>query len=238
MAKENISQFYDDFSERQTQIGVNERLISLFKRMKKLGLSSRSKVLELGCGVGAFTYLLSKKINSGLVEAIDLSEKSISIAQKNTSKNNVLFFAEDVVSYTPQHSDFDFITLLDVIEHIPLEEHNNLFQNISKIATEQTLIVINIPNPNYINYLHQHHPEGLQVIDQAIELPLLAENLDKNYLEIVFFEKYSIWEKEDYHFILVRKKREFKLKHLADERSIFQKIGFRIRQKLDKIKLS
>ena len=238
MAKENISQFYDDFSDRQTKIGVNERLISLFKRMKKQGLSSRSKILELGCGVGAFTHLLSKKINTGLVEAIDLSEKSIERAQKYVQKKNILFSVGDVVSYTPQNCDFDFITLLDVIEHIPLEEHAYLFQNISKIATEQTLIVINIPNPDYINYLHQHNPEGLQVIDQAIELPLLAENLDKNHLEIVFFEKYGIWEKEDYHFILVRKKREFKLKHLADERSIFQKIGFRLRLKSDKIKFS
>lgn len=140
--------------------------------------------------------------------------------------------------YQPKNSNFDFITLLDVIEHIPIEEHLNLFKNVSQISTEKTLTLINIPNPDFINYLHKHNPEGLQVIDQAIELPLLAETLDKNNLEIIYFEKYSIWEKEDYHFLVVRKKREFQLKHLSDERNMQEKISNKISKKIDQIKFS
>ena len=156
MKKEEVSQFYDQFSERQIKIGVNERLIFLFKQLKKLGLTKKSKILELGCGVGAFTYLLSKKLKKGYIEAVDLSEKSIENAQKNIQKNNVQLFVGDVVHYQPQESDFDFITLLDVIEHIPIEEHFNLFKNISTYISEKSLLLINIPNPEYIKYLHQH----------------------------------------------------------------------------------
>lgn len=238
MEKENISQFYDEFSEKQTKTGINERLISLFKRMNKWGLTEASYVLELGCGVGAFTHLLSKKINSGKIESVDLSGKSIEIAQNSVQKKNILFYVGDVVHYVPKNQNFDFITLLDVIEHIPLEEHFNLFRNISEIATEKTLLIINIPNPDFITYLHQHSPEGLQVIDQAIELPLLVENLNKNNLEIIFFEKYGIWENEDYHFFVVRKKRDFILKHLAGERTIWQKIVQKMYRKIDLIKFS
>ena len=86
MKKEEVSQFYDQFSERQIKIGVNERLIFLFKQLKKLGLTKKSKILELGCGVGAFTYLLSKKIEEGYVEAVDLSEKSIKKCTKKYTK--------------------------------------------------------------------------------------------------------------------------------------------------------
>ena len=238
MKKEEVSQFYDQFSERQIKIGVNERLIFLFKQLKKLGLTKKSKILELGCGVGAFTYLLSKKVEKGYIEAVDLSEKSIENAQKNIQKNNVQLFVGDVVHYQPQESDLDFITLLDVIEHIPIEEHFNLFKNISTYISEKSLLLINIPNPEYIKYLHQHQPESLQVIDQPIELPTLVENLDKNNLEMVFFQKYGIWEQEDYHLFVVRKKREFKLRHLADERTLTQKITKKLRQKLDFIKFS
>ena len=143
-----------------------------------------------------------------------------------------------MVHYQPQESDFDFITLLDVIEHIPVEEHFNLFKNISTYISEKSLLLINIPNPEYIKYLHQHQPESLQVIDQPIELSTLVENLDKNNLEMVFFQKYGIWEQEDYHLFVVRKKREFKLRHLADERTLTQKITKKLRQKLDFIKFS
>ena len=238
MKKEEVSQFYDQFTERQIKIGVNERLIFLFKKLKKLGFTKNSKILELGCGVGAFTYLLSKKVEKGYIEAVDLSEKSIENAQKNIQKNNVQLFVGDVVHYLPQESDFDFITLLDVIEHIPVEEHFNLFKNISTYISEKSLLLINIPNPEYIKYLHQHQPESLQVIDQPIELPTLVENLDKNNLEMVFFQKYGMWEQEDYHLFVVRQKREFKLRHLADERTLTQKITKKLRQKLDFIKFS
>ncbi|WDT68686.1 class I SAM-dependent methyltransferase [Cloacibacterium sp. TD35] len=238
MKKEEVSQFYDQFSERQIKIGVNERLIYLFKKLKKLGLNKKSKILELGCGVGAFTYLLSKKVEQGYVEAVDLSEKSIENAQKNIQKSNVRLFVGDVVYYQPKETDFDFITLLDVIEHIPVEEHFNLFKNLSSFISEKTLLLINIPNPEYIKYLHQNLPDSLQVIDQPIELTTLAENLDKNDLEIIFFQKYGIWEQEDYHLFVVRKKREFKLRHLADERTLTQKIIKKHRQKIDFIKFS
>ena len=237
MNKENISNFYNEFSGRQIKVGVNERLISLMKRLKNLGFTENSRILELGCGVGAFTSLLSKKIKNGLVEAVDISDKSIENAKK-LEKKNIQFSVGDVVYYQPKNSNFDFITLLDVIEHIPIEEHFNLFKNVSQISTEKTLTLINIPNPDFINYLHKHNPEGLQVIDQAIELPLLAETLDKNNLEIIYFEKYSIWEKEDYHFFVVRKKREFQLKHLSDERNMQEKISNKISKKIDQIKFS
>jgi hypothetical protein len=76
------------------------------------------------------------------------------------------------------------------------------------------------------------------VIDQSIELPLLTENLEKNQLEIIYFEKYGIWEKEDYHFFVIRKKRDFVLKHLAEERTIWRKIIHKICRKIDLLKFS
>ena len=203
-----------------------------------LGTDDYNMELSKKRALAADKYLLSKKVEKGYIEAVDLSEKSIENAQKNIQKNNVQLFVGDVVHYQPQESDFDFITLLDVIEHIPIEEHFNLFKNISTYISEKSLLLINIPNPEYIKYLHQNQPESLQVIDQPIELPTLVENLDKNNLEMVFFQKYGIWEQEDYHLFVVRKKREFKLRHLADERTLTQKITKKLRQKLDFIKFS
>ena len=81
MKKEDIAEFYDEYVQRQLAIGANERLISLYKRLIAIGLNSSSRILELGCGVGIFTKLLSKKITSGLIEAVDLSEKSVAVAK-------------------------------------------------------------------------------------------------------------------------------------------------------------
>ena len=90
------------------------------------------------------------------------------------------------------------ITLMDVIEHIPLEHHAELFANLAKIATEKTNILINIPNPQYIGYARINHPESLQVIDQEVELFTLMQHLEQSGLELIYFEKYGYIQHDTY----------------------------------------
>ena len=237
MKQNEISDFYDEYVQRQIKTGANERLISLYKRLLNGGLNADSKVLELGCGVGIFTKLLAKKVKNGIIEAVDLSEKSVAVAKNELKdRNNIHFDVADVVKYQPKNSDFDMITLMDVIEHIPLEHHAELFANLAKIATEKTNILINIPNPQYIGYVRINHPESLQVIDQEVELFTLMQHLEKNGLELAYFEKYGIWEQDDYHFMVIRKKRNFELKHLSDQRNFSKKIFHKLTTKIDAVK--
>lgn len=237
MKQKEISDFYDEFVQRQIKIGANERLISLYKRLLNLGLKEDSNILELGCGVGIFTKLLGKKISTGSIEAVDLSEKSIAVAKEELKGKKHLFLAvADVVKYQPKNSDFDFITLMDVIEHIPLDQHEELFGNLAQICTDKTQIALNIPNPQYIDHARIHHPESLQVIDQAVDLFPLMQHWEKQGLELTYFEKYGIWEEEDYHFMVLRKKRDFVLKHLADQRNITEKISKKVSDNIDRIK--
>lgn len=237
MKQNEISDFYDEYVQRQIKTGANERLISLYKRLLNGGLNADSKVLELGCGVGIFTKLLAKKVKNGIIEAVDLSEKSVAVAKNELKdRNNIHFDVADVVKYQPKNSDFDMITLMDVIEHIPLEHHAELFANLAKIATEKTNILINIPNPQYIGYARINHPESLQVIDQEVELFTLMQHLEQSGLELTYFEKYGIWERDDYHFMVIRKKRNFELKHLCDQRNFSKKIFHKLTTKIDAVK--
>lgn len=82
MQQQEISKPYNDFADTHPKSSANERLISLYKRLFELGLKSDSTVLELGCGVGNFTKLLAKRVKRGIIEAVDLSEKSIEAAKK------------------------------------------------------------------------------------------------------------------------------------------------------------
>ena len=237
MKQNEISDFYDEYVQRQIKTGANERLISLYKRLLNGGLNADSRVLELGCGVGIFTKLLAKKVKNGIIEAVDLSEKSVAVAKNELKdRNSIHFDVADVVKYQPKNSDFDMITLMDVIEHIPLEHHAELFANLAKIATEKTNILINIPNPQYIAYVRINHPESLQVIDQEVELFTLMQHLEQSGLELIYFEKYGIWEQDDYHFMVIRKKRNFELKHLSDQRNFSEKIFHKLTTKIDAVK--
>src|SRR5450631_2039103 len=125
------AEFYDDFISYQINSGINDRIYQLYKRLCRLGISSDTNILEIGCGIGTLTYLLSCKIKRGRIEAVDISKKSIEFAQSNLNRPNILFFAADILEFKPGFSGFDFLLLFDVIEHIPEEDHITLFRKIS-----------------------------------------------------------------------------------------------------------
>jgi hypothetical protein len=100
---------------------------------------------------------------------------------------------------------------------------------------QDTILLINIPNPEYIEYDEKHNPDVLQVIDQAIYLDFLLQNLQDNNLNISYFEKYSIWVEGDYIFYAKEKKKEFKEHEIHEDRSLIEKVlkkAFRIKLKL------
>ena len=236
MKKKQVVDFYNDFKTSQQNTGINERLWFLYKRLKKLGLKSDSNVLELGCGIGAMTYLMAKTVTKGTIESVDISNQSIEFAKKHHNKPNISHHAADVVEYKPKLTNIDFITLLDVIEHIPVERHPELFKNISSYINNKTLLIINIPNPDYIEYDRKHNPEVLQIIDQPIYHDLLYKTLTDCGLDMQYFEKYSIWVKDEYIFYVIKKKQPFTEEKLAGKRSFNEKVKSKLlRTQLQKL---
>ena len=230
MKKEKVVEFYDGFVDNQRKVSINDRIYSLYQRLLQHGLNASSNVLELGCGIGTVSYLISKTLKKGKLESVDISPASIQFAQKRLGNTNRKFIAADVVHYSPHLKNIDYITLFDVIEHIPMDLHPTLFKNMSHYMEEQTQLLINIPSPKSIRYDEKHQPELLQVIDQAIPFNFILKNIEDNGLELIRFEDYSIWVEGDYQFFLIRKKKTYLHKRLADDRTFFEKVTNKLKQ--------
>ncbi len=228
MSGKEIAVFYDNFVNNQKDIGINDRIYLLYKRMLKYGLNKNSNVLELGCGIGTMTHLLLKTIKNGNIEAVDISPKSIDIAKSRIKNRNITFSSDDIITYKPKLKKIDFITLFDIIEHIPKEKHIDLFRNISNYIKDDTLLLINIPNPKYIEYDQIHQPEVLQVIDQPIYLDFILKTIENTCLKLIYFETYSIWVKNDYNFLVLEKQKKFTEEKLHEKRSLYEKILVKI----------
>ena len=134
------------------------------------------------------------------------------------------FSVSDILDYNPTQNKFDFITLFDVIEHIPEKEHQEMFQRIANWMHEDSEILINIPNPHYILYDKKYQPEVLQIIDQPIFLENLTPKLASTNLEIIYFETHSIWVKDDYNYMIIKKRKDFVEEFLSNKRNLFQKV--------------
>ena len=209
MKKTEVKKYYDDYISEQYKIGVNDRIFLMYEKLKELGLSPTSDVIELGCGIGVVTHLIRKTVTKGQIESIDISGESIEFAKNKIKNANVKFFEADVTEYTPQLKQADFVTLFDVIEHIPINLHEKLFLNVAKMLKNDSYLLVNIPSPQSVEWDKVNAPEVLQIIDQPIPLESIVKNCLTAGLEVLKYDSYSIWVENDYNFFLIRKKRKY-----------------------------
>jgi len=205
-----VIDFYDRFVDRQIQSGINHRHLAIQRFLEEFKIPRKGKYLEIGCGIGTQTSLLLNYLHkSSEVTAIDISPQNIKIAKKSLfSFSNVELIEGDFLT-TDFDKRFDVIILPDVIEHIPLDYHNDLFKKTNGLLSKNGLIVIHIPHPDYQEYLIKNFPEKMQIVDQVIELASLSRRLSANDLTIDQVINHSVYQKPyDYQVILV-KRREF-----------------------------
>lgn len=200
--------FYDEFVDHQVMVGVNERHHSILRHLKRAGLRPDHRVLEIGSGVGTLTGLLAGYLSpGGSLVGTDLSPKSIDVARVSLAGfGNAELVAGDILELEIG-GKFDVVVLPDVIEHIPLEQHPQLFGRIAGWLRPQGFALLNYPNPNFLEWCHEHKPEGLQVIDQPIYTDVLTANAYPHGLYLDYLETYSIWVYErDYQVAVLRRR--------------------------------
>lgn len=230
-----VEQYYDQFSSEQIKTGINKRHHSIHKWLLKFGLKEAHHCLEIGCGIGTQTDLLAAYLKKGQITAVDISSESIQIAKKRLSRfSNVKLIAAEIISHEIEHK-FDVIILPDVLEHIPIERHKDLFNKISKLIKPDGIIFVHIPNPYYLEWCHKNTPEVLQIIDQPIYSNVLCENLYINDLYIHTLVTYSIWiDNDDYQAILIKPKKELEYKEISNKSTPAQRLKGKIKRILKK----
>lgn len=201
-----VADYYDDYTERQVAVGVNERHRAIAAAMRRAGWRQGQRVLEIGAGVGTLTELLLEGVGAeGMLHAIDLSPKSIQLAAVRLgSPANLQLSAGDILEMELNQT-FDVIVLPDVIEHIPLELHGRLFGRLRSWLADDGFVFLNYPNPYYLAWCREHRPDVLQIIDQPVYADVLARQVYASGLYFHSLETYAIWiEQGDYTRAVLR----------------------------------
>jgi hypothetical protein len=101
---------------------------------------------------------------------------------------------------------FDFVVLPDVLEHIPVDQHSNLFRVLSTVTTADAVVLINIPEPNCLDWIREHHPETLQIIDQSLSMQEILNNAYPHGFRLFSMNSYSLQYREpDYTSIVLKR---------------------------------
>jgi 2-polyprenyl-3-methyl-5-hydroxy-6-metoxy-1,4-benzoquinol methylase len=204
--QEQVKEYYDTFKEHQKKLGINLRHRTIFKNLKKNGLKSNSNVLEIGCGIGTVSHLILKYITEGSFVGLDISAESIKMAQQfNAFHKRAEFFVDDMSNFSHK-TKFDFVVFPDVLEHIPVEQHANIFKTIGELTTPNATVIINIPEPNYLNWVRANDPSKLQIIDQSLSMQDLLNNSYPYGFKLYSMNPYSLhFDVNDYLAIVMKK---------------------------------
>lgn len=135
---------------------------------------SGSKVLEVGCGVGAQTITLAKRSPDATIVAMDISEDSLEAARekiRSAGFENVEFQQADVYSMPFEPNAYDHVFVCFVLEHLtnPREALAQLKQVLKPGGT-----ITVIEGDHGSAYFHPESPYARKAIQCLIELQTRA----------------------------------------------------------------
>lgn len=123
-------------------------------------IPENEKVFDIGCGSGMFLFLVNKFRKPSKLYGIEIDQRLIENAKNlflnETEKIKFSVFDGKVIPHEIQ--EYKYVTLIDVLHHVPLEMQNQFLGEIfNKMGKNTTLILkdINRNNPFYIwNKIH------------------------------------------------------------------------------------
>lgn len=189
--------------------------------------SPPKSILELGCGIGAFSWRMKQNWADALVLGMDISPESIYVAKQLFSCKDLTYILHSPNEY--QNQSYDLVVLIDVFEHIPVDDRQHLYMMLNECLTEFGIIVLTFPTPQYLQWLRIHKPSEIQPIDEDITVNTLVEFSTATNTYIDFFKETSVWHSNDYCHAILRRRKAFGKKARSNNKpNIFNKIRKKI----------
>jgi SAM-dependent methyltransferase len=234
-----VKEFYNNFIDQRMidyRLYGNYRISEAAKFARKY-VSEDSNILDIGCGIGIATEAVSQINKNGSTWACDISDKNIAYAKKTVSNKRISFFVADIINDFELiekivTSPIDIVMMIDVIEHLPPGKLEFLFKNFSTITSENGLVVLAYPSPEYQDYLRVNQPEELQVIDENIYISELEKYAMKSGFKLMFFNYQDLGRKNQYIYCVFSKNLKYtgiySINNLAKVSFWMRKVGSRL----------
>jgi len=128
------------------------KLTCNFEEIEKY-IPKKGTVIDVGCGHGIFSKMLSEKSSRRKVFGIDPSPEKIGHAKKNSVDIKNLQFKNTYLDKI--NIKFNTAVVIDIIYLLPMKEKGVFLKNIASILTKNGLLilVINGTEPNWVHKL-------------------------------------------------------------------------------------
>src|SRR5262249_11960126 len=133
---------WDPKVDDKPEIGPRSKFIHFFV---KEYLGNANRILDVGCGIGNYIYLIDNKATFG----IDLEREPLKIAKKYCVKAD--FAVASVLNLPFRDETFDSISMLEVIEHLPAGSERQALTEVRRTLTADGTLLLSTPNNHIIS---------------------------------------------------------------------------------------
>jgi SAM-dependent methyltransferase len=202
----DIQAYYDERIEGKIWdfTHCNPRIEAAIATLAEWAPSDPKRVLEIGCSIGATAWRMARAWPRAEVIGADLSAASIDVARTCFALPN-LTFSNDVLTERSFSRSFDLIVMMDVYEHIALEERSSIHAVIRSLLSSEARVFLSFPTPALQHYGQSHQTAGLQPIDEDIYPKDILRLTEETDTQMLYYREVGIWHYGDYaHLVLGR----------------------------------
>ena len=99
-----------------------------------------ASALDVGCGEGVLTERFAERLGSGRVVGIDLDDSALQAEWERRSRPNLEFRAFAGPDLPFADNEFDIVSALEVLEHVPDPEHT--LAEMTRVARRHVLVSV------------------------------------------------------------------------------------------------
>lgn len=174
-----------------TSIGNWARANVFIDRLKLLPYRDFKKIMDLGAGLGEFTFMMAEAMPDTKITALEIAPDRIALLKEVVERqkySNVTVFPDYIANHTENES-YDFIFSIDVFEHILKEQMP--FEEAYRKLKPGGYLMVKMPNVTQITIFpdawFQEHNEWLEDehIGQVYNLDQLVERFKQAGFSIV-----------------------------------------------------
>lgn len=135
------------------EIGFQVRGMYFRKALRSLGKFFPKKVLDVGSGIGCYSFYMAKTYPRATIVGWEIDRNKLKFAnvlQREFGANNAHFAYGDIVKSRGGKNIYDFIIIIDVLEHIA--NYKTVLKNIYRLLSQNGYVYIHVPHVHQIRH--------------------------------------------------------------------------------------
>lgn len=203
---ESIQAYYDERIDGKIRdfTHANPRIEAAIQLVAEWAPPKPTRVLEIGCGIGATSWRMARAWPQAEVIGADVSPISIEVAKTCFQRPNLSYRA-GLIKEGVLAGGFDLVLLMDTYEHIALGDRATLHAALKSLVSGEARIVVTVPTPALQNDARANAASELQPVDEDVTPADILTFAEETGTQLLYYREIGIWHYGDYaHVVLGR----------------------------------